>query len=135
MEEATAWCCWWQIAPSPYAISWSFAAAKLPDWSLEPVAMRRKKPDRELQRVVKRVLPLVPADHQVGKAEFEEILAEVVDCVHEKTGVSREQLSQLTARVVDDLPNEYGRLAEDERSWPTLIAYLYSKYLRELGAA
>jgi hypothetical protein len=97
--------------------------------------MRRKRLEREVQQVVKRVLPLVPTDHQVGKAEFEAINAEVLACVQEKTGASAEQLAPLLPKVWADLPNEYGRLSERDRSWPALIAYLYSKYLRELRAA
>jgi hypothetical protein len=95
--------------------------------------MRRKRLERELQRVVKRVLPLVPTDRAVGKADFETILAEILRCVDEKTGAGAAQLGQLTAKVLGDLPNEYGQLPEQDRSWPALIAYLYSKYLRELG--
>lgn len=97
--------------------------------------MRRKRLEREVQRVVKRVLPLVPTGRKVEKADFETILDEVMACVQEKTGASVEQLGQLTSKIVGDLPNEYGRLDEDDRSWPALIAYLYTKYLRELRAA
>jgi hypothetical protein len=105
------------------------------DSSQESAAMRRNRLEREVQRVVKRVLPLVPTNRKVVKAEFEAIHAEVLACVQEKTGASVEQLSQVTAKVLSDLPNEYGRLDESDRSWPALIAYLYSKYLRELRAA
>jgi hypothetical protein len=97
--------------------------------------MRRKKPERELQRVVNRVMPLVPIERAVGKSDFEAILAAVVGCVQEKTKASAEQLEPLTRKVLADLPNEYGRLAEGDRSWPAMIAYLYAKYLRELEAA
>jgi hypothetical protein len=38
-------------------------------------AMRRNRSDRELQRVVKRVLPLVPTGHAVVKSELEAIHA------------------------------------------------------------
>jgi hypothetical protein len=96
--------------------------------------MRRKKPERDLQRVVDRVLPSVPTERSVGKADFEVILAAVMGCVQEKTKASAEQLEQLTPKVLGDLPNEYGRLDERERSWPALIVYLYSKYLSELEA-
>ncbi len=97
--------------------------------------MRRKKPERELKRMLKRVLPLAPTDRPVAKADFETILAEVMACVHEKTSAPAEQLKQLTPKVLADMPNEYGGLPAADRSWEVLIAYLYAKYLRELGAA
>jgi hypothetical protein len=106
-----------------------------PDWLRGAIAMRRRGRERELQRVVKRVLPLVPTKRQVSKAEFEAINGEILACVHEKTGASPERLGQLVAKVLGDLPNEYGRLDERDRSWPALIAYLYAKYLHELGTS
>ena len=93
--------------------------------------MRSKQTERELRRVVSRVLPLVP-EGKVVKAEFEAILGGVLACVREKTGASDEQLRPVTDKVLADLPNEYGRLDERARSWPALIRYLYSKCLREL---
>lgn len=101
---------------------------------VDSVVTRRKKPSRELEGIVQRVLPLVPAERAVVKADFETILAEIMACVQEKTGANAEQLNQLKTKVLADLPNEYGRLEERDRSWPALITYLYSKYLRELGA-
>jgi hypothetical protein len=98
--------------------------------------MRRKRPDkgpeRELQRVVKRVLPLVPTDRAITKADFERVLDEVLACVQQKTGAGAERLRQVADQLVADLPNEYGRLPERQRSWPVLITYLYSKCLQEL---
>jgi hypothetical protein len=96
--------------------------------------MKRKKRDREVRQVVQRVLPLVPSGRPVTKPEFEAIHAAVFACVQEKTKASAERLGRLTDKVLGDLPDEYGRLDERERSWPALIAYLYSKYLSELGA-
>ena len=97
--------------------------------------MRHKRLEREVQRVVKRVLPLVPTGRKVEKADFETILGEVMACVQDKTGASVEQLGQLKFKVLGDLPNEYGQLDERDRSWPVLISYLYTKYLRELRPA
>ena len=34
---------------------------------------------------------------------------------------------------IHDLPNEYGQIDENLKSWDALIAYLYVKYLKELG--
>lgn len=97
--------------------------------------MRRERLEREVQRVVKRVLPTVPTDHKIVKEEFEAIHAEIMACVQEKTGASEERLAQAAAKVLGDMPKEYGRLDERDRSWPALIAYLYCKYRRELRAA
>ena len=101
--------------------------------------MSRKRPDkrsdRELHRVVKRVLPLVPTDRAVTKADFERMLGEVMASVVQKTGVSGERLRQARDKVLADLPNEYGRLPERQKSWPVLIGYLYSRFLGELREA
>jgi hypothetical protein len=97
--------------------------------------MKREGKSRELHRVVKRVLPLVPTERAVGKSDFEAINREILVCVQEKTGASDERLGQLMDKVLRDLPSEYGRLDTRDRSWPTLIHYLYTGYLRELGVA
>ena len=36
-------------------------------------------------------------------------------------------------KVISDMPNEYGQLPKDARSWELMIGYLYAKYLKELG--
>jgi hypothetical protein len=36
-------------------------------------------------------------------------------------------------KVLEDLPHEYGQLDEESRSWNAFVAYLYMKYLKELG--
>jgi hypothetical protein len=95
--------------------------------------MRPKKLDREVQGVVDRVLPLVPSGHAVVKGEFEFILGEIMACVDEKTGAGGERSAQVKDKVLTDLPTEYGRLGARDRSWPALIAYLYTKFLRELS--
>jgi hypothetical protein len=95
--------------------------------------MRRKKLDREVQVVVDRVLPLVPSSHAVAKGEFEVILGEILRCVGEKTGAGVERIAQVKDKVLTDLPNEYGRRDARDRSWSALIAYLYTKFLRELS--
>jgi hypothetical protein len=91
-------------------------------------------PDRELRRVIDRASARVPVGRAVAKADFEAIHAEILACVREKTGASDERLGEVAPRVLAALPAEYGRLPERDRSWPALIAYLYAKYLAELGA-
>jgi hypothetical protein len=57
--------------------------------------VERERANRELRRVVKRILPLVPTGRNIAKAEFEAVHAEILACVHEKTGASPERLGQL----------------------------------------
>src|SRR4051812_37017267 len=80
--------------------------------------MGRKKLDREVQGVVDRVLPLVPTGHAVTKGEFEVIFGRVLECVAEKTGAGVEWIEQVKDKVLADLPKEYGRREERDRSWP-----------------
>jgi hypothetical protein len=35
-------------------------------------------------------------------------------------------------KVIEDIPNEYGQLGEEDRSVEPMIAYRYDKYLNEL---
>ena len=53
--------------------------------------------------------------------------------VHRNTGLSLLVIEQKTQTVLRDLPHEYGQLPEAARSWEALLAYLYTKYLKELG--
>jgi hypothetical protein len=95
--------------------------------------MNQKAVLRDMERVVKRVLPLVPKHKAIEKSEFQVILNEILTCLHENTKIGIDSIAQKTTKVLSDLPNEYGRLPEDERSWKALIGYLYAKYLKELG--
>jgi len=95
--------------------------------------MRPKRLDREVQGVVDGVLPLVPSGRAVAKGDFEVILGAVMTCVDEKTGAGAERIAQVKDKVLTDLPNEYGRRDARDRSWSALIAYLYTKFLRELS--
>jgi hypothetical protein len=79
------------------------------------------------------VLPLVRRHAAIGKKEFEAIHAEILRCVHERTGVSLRAIALKTDVVLRALPSEYGRLPPEQRSWEALIGYLYVKYLDELG--
>ena len=95
--------------------------------------MDERKIRRETERVVKRVLRLVESHETIGKKEFEAILDKVIEHVDRNTGLSMEVIGKKTETVLRDLPHEYGQLREEARSWEALIAYLYTKYLRELG--
>jgi hypothetical protein len=95
--------------------------------------MKQDKLKHELEQVVTRVLPLVPKDKTVEKSEFGVILSEILTCVHENTHIDIDVIARKTQKVLSDLPNEYGQLPKDARSWETVIGYLYAKYLKELG--
>ena len=95
--------------------------------------MKEKELKPEIERVVTRVLPLVPKDKVVEKSDFEVVLMEILTCLHENTKVDIDAIAQKTSKVLSDLPNEYGHLPKDIRSWEVLIGYLYAKYLKELG--
>ena len=95
--------------------------------------MKQEDLQHEIEHVVTRVLPLVPKDKVVGKSEFEVVLNEILTCLHENTKIGINAIAQKTSKVISDLPNEYGHLPEDVRSWEVFIGYLYAKYLKELG--
>ncbi len=95
--------------------------------------MDERKIRRETERVVKKVLRLVESYETIGKKEFEAIRDKVIEHVHRNTGLSMQVIGQKTETVLRDFPQEYGQLSEEARSWEAIIAYLYTKYLRELG--
>ena len=93
--------------------------------------MSDKELRQEIERVVTRVLPLVPMDKVAEKSEFEVVLSEILRCLQ---GIGKSAASaQKTRKVLGDFAHEYGRLAEDTKSWEVAIGYLYAKYLKELG--
>jgi len=87
----------------------------------------------EMEKVVKRVLRTAAKYDNIGKAEFEAILHKVMQQVRRNTGIESDKISHTTKKVLEDMPNEYGQLSEADRTWEALIAYLYNKYLKELG--
>jgi hypothetical protein len=95
--------------------------------------MEERKLRRETQRVVHKILRLVESYETIGQPEFATILDRVIEQVHRNTGLSVEVIGQKTPAVLQALPQEYGQLPEEARSWEAMITYLYLKYLRELG--
>jgi hypothetical protein len=87
---------------------------------------------REIGWTIKRVLPLVPKDRNIKKSDFQAILDEILMCLHRNRKISIDAIAEKTEKVLSDMPNEYGQLPEDARSWEALIGYLYAKYLKEL---
>lgn len=90
---------------------------------------------RDTDKVVRKVMRLVEKQPAIGKAEFEAINLKVMQYVHKATGISPGEISAKMPKVIQDMPNEYGRLEEGLKGWEALIAYLYLKYLTELGFA
>jgi hypothetical protein len=95
--------------------------------------MKQVKLTDDIEQVITRVFPLVPKDKAIEKGEFKVILDEIILCLHENTHLDLDVIAQKTRKVISDLPNEYGQLPKDARSWETVIGYLYAKYLKELG--
>jgi hypothetical protein len=95
--------------------------------------MKQDKLQDDIDRVVRRVRPLVPKDKAVQKSEFKVLLDEILTCLNEDTQIDIDVIAQKTPKVITDLPNEYGQLPKDARSWEVVIGYLYAKYLKELG--
>jgi hypothetical protein len=100
---------------------------------LENVDMNEEDLKREIDHVVRRVLRLVHKHTSIGKKEFESIHAEILQCLHENTGTSKDAIVEKMHTVLEAFSIKYGRLSEEQRSWEALIEYLYVKYLKELG--
>lgn len=88
---------------------------------------------RETEKVIKKIVRFMERYETIGKKEFEAILDQVIAHLHKNTGLDPEVIARHTRTVIQDLPNEYGHLSEEVRSWEAIIGYLYLKYLRELG--
>jgi len=71
-------------------------------------------------------------DH-IGKEQFEIILDKVIHQVRKNSKIDQISIKALTPQVIEDMPREFGQLNQEERSTESLIAYLYNKYLQELG--
>ena len=95
--------------------------------------MNERKLRRQTERVVAKMLKFVEKQDNIGKGDFEAILDRIIQYVHKNTGVEIQVIAQKTGKVIQDLPKEYDRLDEDAKSGEALIAYLYIKYLQELG--
>jgi hypothetical protein len=95
--------------------------------------MSDRRQVREMEKVVRRVMKTVEKFDQIGKSEFEIILGKVMHQVEKNTGIDPDTIADVTPKVIDDMPNEYGKLPEEARSMEAMIGYLYGKYLKELG--
>jgi hypothetical protein len=88
---------------------------------------------REAQKVAQEVVKMVESYQIVSKQVFECILSRIIEHVAKNTGTSPDEVAGKTSKVIQDLPHEYGSLSPEFRSWEALAAYLYGKYLKELG--
>jgi hypothetical protein len=95
--------------------------------------MDERQMKRDTERVIREVLKLVEKQDAVGKQEFEAVNRKIMEFVSQNAGVSMDQVIQKMRVVIQALPKEYGSLDENKKSWEALIAYLYMKYLKELG--
>ncbi|MGH7202622.1 MAG: hypothetical protein ACREJB_18590 [Planctomycetaceae bacterium] len=88
---------------------------------------------RETEKVVSRVMKTAAKYENIGKTEFEAILHKIMQQVEKNTSANPDKIAEATPKVIEDMPNEYGQLSEEDRSMEAMIAYLYVKYLKELG--
>jgi mevalonate kinase len=95
--------------------------------------MNERKKRRDTEKVVRKVLKFVEQFDTIGREEFSAVNRKVMEHVSRNTGISKEQVLQKMSTVIQDLPHEYGQIDENLKSWDALIAYLYVKYLKELG--
>jgi hypothetical protein len=97
--------------------------------------MNDREERRETERVVRKVMRVVEKFDSIGKDEFSAINRKIIDYVHKNRGIPIDQVVSVMSKVMADLPKEYGLLDKEMRSWEAVIAYLYLKYLTELGVA
>jgi hypothetical protein len=95
--------------------------------------MDEQRLTRQTRKVVQEIVKLAASYPSIGKKEFETILSRIIEHVAEDTDAGPDQVAMKTNQVLQDLPQEYGSLSADSRSWEALAAYLYAKYLKELG--
>lgn len=93
----------------------------------------RRNAIRELDRVVSKVIKTVDAADTVDKQTFERLLDGVIVQVAKNRRMDINQVAIATEQVVDEMPEEYDRLADEMKSWETYIAFLYLKYQKVLG--
>lgn len=93
----------------------------------------RRNAMRELDRVVAKVLKVVDAADAMDKQTFERLLDGVIVQVAKNRRMDIDQVAIATDRVIAEMPEDYGQLADEMKSWETLIAFLYLKYQQVLG--
>ncbi|HEY9818053.1 MAG TPA: hypothetical protein V6D20_19950 [Candidatus Obscuribacterales bacterium] len=88
---------------------------------------------RELDRVVAKVIKTVESAQTVEKETFERLLDGIILQVARNRRLDISQVALVTDQVIADMPQEYGQLADELKSWETLTAFLYLKYQQVLG--
>lgn len=88
---------------------------------------------RELDRVVTKVIKTVESAQAVDKQTFERLLDGVIVQVARNRRLDINQVALATDQVITAMPEQYDQLADEMKSWETLIAFLYLKYHQVLG--
>lgn len=90
---------------------------------------------RELERVIAKGLKIVEsAETQTPDKETLERLFDIVILqISKNRRLDVNQVAQVTDQVIAAMPQEYGQLDEEQRSWEAFIAFLYLKYQMMLG--
>lgn len=105
--------------------------------NLKPTRMKLPKSSRnamrELDRVVSKVIRTVESAQTVDKQTFERLLDGIILQIAKNRRLDINQVASATDQVVAEMPQEYDQLAEELKSWETLIAFLYLKYQKVLG--
>ena len=93
----------------------------------------RRNAMRELDRVVAKVIKTVDAADAMDKQTFERLLDGIILQIAKNRRMDVNQIATATDQVIAEMPDEYGQLADEMKSWETLIAFLYLKYQQVLG--
>ena len=93
----------------------------------------RRNAMRELDRVVTKVIKTVDAADAMDKQTFERLLDGIILQIAKNRRMDVNQIAMATDQVIAEMPDDYGQLADEMKSWETLIAFLYLKYQQVLG--
>lgn len=92
---------------------------------------------RELDRVVVKALKIVESDEDgetaPKKETFERLLDMIVVQIAKNRRMDIDQVAAVTHQVIAEMPQEYGQLSDEQRSWESFVAFLYLKYQLVLG--
>ena len=98
----------------------------------------RRNAMRELDRVIEKALKTVGSAESnsassVKKETFERLLDNIILQIAKNRRLDAHQVAAVTSQVIAEMSQEYGQLADEQRSWETFIAFIYVKYQQVLG--
>ena len=97
----------------------------------------RRNAMRELDRVIEKALKTVGSAGEnsasVKKETFESLLDSIILQIAKNRRLDANQVAAVTSQVIAEMSQEYGQLADEQRSWETFIAFIYVKYQQVLG--